>query len=248
MAKEGWSRPASAPAKIYSRENGVVIRDVTPDLDDFVIQHMLENFARDSSPLAQSFKPAEDPDSIADFATIWKNILPQRVSLVALAEGTPCSNLEPVSVSNPPTIIGVSVLTLHCKGEKSTFSSQCNGAAIKKIFGLWNHLNSLVNIFERFNIDHYLDSVGFFAVPIMHEKGIFLMLMKARIDLCRYLKIPLTRTINTEINSQKVLAAKAGFEVLLDKHFEELKGPDGKMLFPEMAQHKSIQMLSARIR
>ncbi|XP_059468634.1 uncharacterized protein LOC132192614 [Neocloeon triangulifer] len=241
MAEQGWSRPAGAPAKIYARENGVVIRDVTPDLDNFVIEFMLEYFARDE-PLNRSVQLTEDPDSLADLITIWNDVLPRRVSLVALAEGSPGSNLEPVSLSNPPTIMGANVLTVNCKSDKkSTFLSQFSGAAFKKVGSLLSQISSLENIFERYGVDHYLDAVGLSVAPISRGKGIGLMLLKARIDLCRDLKIPLTKTIFTAIQSQK-LAAKVGFEVLQDKDYDEFKGPDGKVLFPDMAPTKSIQL------
>jgi hypothetical protein len=38
---------------------------------------------------------SDDPESVAEYASLWRDILlPQRVSLVALKEGTPGAALE----------------------------------------------------------------------------------------------------------------------------------------------------------
>jgi len=42
---EGWVRPSTvALPKIWLRENGIVIRDVTPDMDEYIFEHMVFYF------------------------------------------------------------------------------------------------------------------------------------------------------------------------------------------------------------
>jgi hypothetical protein len=42
--KSKWLRPADAESRIWLKDEGIVIRDVTPDLDKYVIDHMVKNF------------------------------------------------------------------------------------------------------------------------------------------------------------------------------------------------------------
>jgi hypothetical protein len=54
----------------------------------------VEHFGRDE-PLNKSSGLADDPESLAELASFWRDILlPQRVSIVALQEGTPGAALE----------------------------------------------------------------------------------------------------------------------------------------------------------
>jgi hypothetical protein len=41
--KPKWSRPADAVPRIWLKDGGIVIRDVTPDLDEYVVDHMVKN-------------------------------------------------------------------------------------------------------------------------------------------------------------------------------------------------------------
>ncbi|XP_065351708.1 uncharacterized protein LOC135947069 [Cloeon dipterum] len=241
-----WKRSESVPPRIWLKENGIVIRDVTPDLDNFVIEHMLENFARDE-PLNRSTNLTDDPDSMAALVTLWNEVLPQRVSLVALAEGTPGADMEPVGLDKPPTIMGANVLTVCCKNDKkTTFDSDIVGDAFQKVFKFLDSINALVNVYQRFGVDHYVDAVGLSVAPISRGKGLGLLILKARLELCKGLNIPLTKTIFTAIQSQKI-SAKAGFQVLVEREYDQLKGPDGKVIFPDMSPTKVIQLSAKAI-
>jgi len=89
-----------------------------------------------------------------------------------------------------------------------------------------------------------MSAAGLSVAPIARGQGIGLLLLKGRLEVCQALRIPLTKTIFTAIQSQK-LAAKIGFHVLIEKEYEEIKDEQGNVLFPNMAPTKSIQ-LSAR--
>lgn len=41
--KPQWCRPADAVPRIWIKDNGIVIRDVTPDLDKYIVDHMVNN-------------------------------------------------------------------------------------------------------------------------------------------------------------------------------------------------------------
>jgi len=73
-----------------------------------------------------------------------------------------------------------------------------------------------------------------------------LLIIRARFELCKGLHIPLTKTIFTAIQSQKI-AAKAGFEVLAELEYEQVKDANGQVRFPNMAPTKYIQLSAKTI-
>jgi N-acetylglutamate synthase-like GNAT family acetyltransferase len=89
-----------------------------------------------------------------------------------------------------------------------------------------------------------MNAVGLSVSPMARGRGIGLLLLKGRLEVCRGLGIPLTKTVFTAIQSQK-LAAKAGFHVLAEKEYEQIKDERGNVRFPNMAPTKTVQ-LSAR--
>lgn len=89
-----------------------------------------------------------------------------------------------------------------------------------------------------------MNAIGLSVAPIARGRGLGLLLLKGRLELCRGLRIPLTKTVFTAIQSQK-LAAKAGFQVLAEKAYDQIKDEHGQIRFPNMAPTKIIQ-LSAR--
>jgi len=72
------------------------------------------------------------------------------------------------------------------------------------------------------------------------------MLLRARLELCKGLKIPVTKTIFTAIQSQKI-AAKVGFQVLAEREYEQLKDANGQVRFPNMAPTKYIQLCARTV-
>jgi len=100
---------------------------------------------------------------------LWRKVIPQRVSLVALAEGTPGANLEPgaqithtllavskknnlfitVGTANPPTILGANVLAVSCKGDKNDFAALCKGEGAKKMISFISEFAHQVDVFGR---------------------------------------------------------------------------------------------------
>jgi len=77
-------------------------------------------------------------------------------------------------------------------------------------------------------------------------QGLGLMLLRARLELCKGLKIPVTKTIFTAIQSQKI-AAKVGFQVLAEREYEQLTDANGKVRFPNMAPTKYIQLCARTV-
>lgn len=91
-----------------------------------------------------------------------------------------------------------------------------------------------------------MTAAGLSVAPIARGRGLGLLLLKGRIEMCQSMGIPLTKTIFTAIQSQKV-AAKAGFQVLAEKEYMMIKDESGNERYPNMAPTKTIQLCARTI-
>ncbi|XP_065351587.1 uncharacterized protein LOC135946978 [Cloeon dipterum] len=240
-----WMRPSAVPPQIWLRENGIVVRDVTPDLDEYVIDLMAEIHSREA-PLSKSAQLYNDQASLEDVKRMWRHqSLPQRVSLVALAEGSPGADMEPVTPENPPIVLGANVLRVKCKADpEQNLVQAAKGKAFMKVFSHMEKFGQGVDLYERFQIDHYLDAVGL-AVGRSHRGlGISEMLLRARRDLCTRLGIPLTKTVFTSTAAQRA-AKRVGFQVVKEMPFSEMKDDSGACDFPDLCDGNQTVQLCA---
>ncbi|XP_059468416.1 uncharacterized protein LOC132192460 isoform X1 [Neocloeon triangulifer] len=242
-----WKRPERlSEPRIWLRENGFVVRDVTPDFDHFVLKHMETHFLRDE-PINQALDTAGDPLASAEMRALWSCLmLPVRVSLVTIQEGTPGANLEKVSAENPPVIIGVNQLFVTKKDDPEVpdFNTVLKSEKVKLCIGTFIETGEMVNVYERYGVDTYIDGGGMCVDPAWRGKGIGNLLVKARNILCKEMGIPLTKTVFSAIQSQKV-ALKGGFELLGERIYAEMKDEKGDLLFPNMhPDQKKIQVMA----
>ncbi|XP_065350009.1 uncharacterized protein LOC135945974 isoform X1 [Cloeon dipterum] len=235
--------------KIWHKQDGFIVRDVTPDFFPFVLHHMEKYFLRDE-PMGQSLKIVEDPLALAEMRILWYQlILPQRVSIVAIPEGTPGANLEEVSEDNPPSIIGVNQLFVNLKDDPPMpdLNSVLKSKKAKLCLGTLFETGAMVNVFERYQVNTCIGGVGMSVAPEWRGKSIGQFLITARNNLCKELGIPLQKTVFTAIQSQKV-AVKGGFELLAERFYADLRGEDNSLLFPDMhPDQKKIQLMARRV-
>ncbi|XP_059488883.1 uncharacterized protein LOC132204407 [Neocloeon triangulifer] len=245
---QSWHRPDLHP-RVWFEQDGVVVRDVTPDLDPFVLDYMVKNYLTEE-PMNQALRVSEDPLAAAEQTAIWeKLILSQRVSIVALQKGTPGADLEKVSEDCPPKIIGANLLFVTSKSdhELPDFRKVLKSEKVITCLHTFFETSSLVDVYERYAADHYLDGAGMSVASEWRGKGIGKMLLEARLNLCRSLDIPLTKTVFTSVQSQKV-ALKSGFELLGELVYSDLTDAEGQPRFPKMhPDQKRIQMMALKI-
>ncbi|XP_065350006.1 uncharacterized protein LOC135945972 isoform X1 [Cloeon dipterum] len=245
-----WHRPERlSQPRIWLERDGLVIRDVTPDLDPFVVDYMVKNYMTEE-PMSKALKSYEDSVTVDEHKFVYeKLVLPERVSIIVLQKNTPGAGLEEVSAENPPNIVGLNLLFVTAKvsAEVPDFNRIFKSEKTKLSFQTFFETGALFDVFERYGVDLYLDGAGMSVALEWRGKGIGGMMLEARSNLCKELGIPLTKTVFTSIQSQKV-AIKGGFELLGELIYAEIKKEDGQPRFPDMAPDQiRIQLMAMRI-
>lgn len=115
--------------------------------------------------------------------------------------------------------------------------------------GLTNLVNSMdfvmekFNVFDHFNVDHYLYGVGLCVDERYRGRGIAAEILKARALFLQVLNLSVTSTVFTTIGSQKA-SMKAGFTEQMSTSYEEIQKNFPAMDFSEAnASHCKISTL-----
>ncbi|CAB3363455.1 Hypothetical predicted protein [Cloeon dipterum] len=250
LVQTKWKRPQHlSQPKIWFKYNGTVVRDVTPDFDPFVMDFMQTHFLRDE-PINQSLRTALDPLSVADMRKLWSQVmLPRRVSIVAVQEGTFGANLDEVDNERPPKIVGVNLLFVSMRGDRPLPINEIfKSDKAKRCVGTFVLMRGMVDVYEKYQVDLCIDGGGMCVSPEWRGKGIGQMLVTARNNLCKEMGIPLTKTVFSATQSQKV-AVKGGFELLAERFYADLTEENGKPLLPNMhPDQKKMQLMAQRIK
>ncbi|KAJ4432150.1 hypothetical protein ANN_20766 [Periplaneta americana] len=149
MTGSRWTRPGDIPfPTVWRWYNGKQplegktprfrIQDVTEDLEDEVVQHMTDVFLRDE-PMCSSVGLADDPVSVLEFQTMWRDYMRQRVALVAVVEPetTPYSGHR---------VAGCNLLGITCRGDVTDINKVLRkifGAKRDEVTGEWRKLHNI---------------------------------------------------------------------------------------------------------
>jgi len=246
-SKEKWSRTKSVPfPKIWRKcsglkrmDNGEVpnftIQDVPEDRHEDIIDFMTIHFCRDE-PTNKSLGFLEDPDSMLELKTLWREVLKQNMALVAFVE-----NEED---EHRPRIAGCNITCVTTKDDKMTyeqFEGRCIRALMKHVF---DTLVGMANVYERYGVEEYMTALGLCVDPVFRGQGLGLEILKARFDLCKAVDLKVSMTIFTAVASQ-LLAHRVGMEVIAEIWYEDCK-EDGKPVFPNI-ESKSVKAMAKRV-
>lgn len=224
-----WRRPHDFPyPKVWRRFTGRVkvgdstpmkfrIQDVPEDLHDAVILHLTEVLTRDE-PMFTALGFSRDPTSMSEMQKVWRDMLEQRVSLVALLD-------EP----GTPVVAGCNVL---CVADRDTSTSipKVQGLAARRLLESMHHVDTTVDVFSRYGVAHYLTGMGLGVGLDYRGLGLGTELLRARMDMGRKLKIPLTVTLFSGPVSQAV-AHTVGMDLLTEMPYQDFK-LGGQVVFP----------------
>ncbi|KAF4520299.1 hypothetical protein B566_EDAN004358 [Ephemera danica] len=232
--------------RVWFRVPGYVVRNVTPDLVESVVHHMATQFAKDETFCSNS-KLTEDPLSMKEATDWWRKIVSsQNLTVVALAEGSPGADLQPITVPRIP-LAGANVLILSYKDDppKPPLEEMFQGSAMRKAVGPFLSISAMVNCFSRYNVDVYMDAAGLSVHTDHRGHGLGDALLKARFEICRALGVKVTETVFTGIAAQKV-ALRCGFEAIKEVLYQDIKNKDGEIQFPKVPPTNKV-LLTVKI-
>ncbi|XP_069690259.1 arylalkylamine N-acetyltransferase-like 2 isoform X2 [Periplaneta americana] len=247
MTGSRWTRPGDIPfPTVWRWYNGKQplegktprfrIQDVTEDLEDEVVQHMTDVFLRDE-PMCSSVGLADDPVSVLEFQTMWRDYMRQRVALVAVVEPetTPYSGHR---------VAGCNLLGITCRGDVTDINKY-KGVAFRKLIEALDHTTKMAKLFERYGVDYYLCALGLSVAREYRGQGLGFELLKARFDLGRAMGLPLTVTLFSPASTQW-MGAQLGMKTVVEIDYEDYKDDEGHVVFSGI-ENKSMKLMAGKI-
>ena len=123
---------------------------------------------------------------------------------------------------NSDEIVGLNFTKVYLKSEQG-------GALIFKsegwnaVYGFCAEMIKDFNVYEHYKVESYLGAWGLSIHRDYRGLGIGPEILKARVPLCKALKVPLTSTVFSEGGWRA--AKKAGFEINLERNYINKSSP-----------------------
>jgi GNAT superfamily N-acetyltransferase len=183
-----------------------VVQDLPREKFDEALSHMLESFLLDE-PICKSKNVKNDDAALTDICELWKNVLEQNIVLACFKK-------------NCDEIIGLNMVCVITKEEFKHFKLEIRNDNTWK--AVHDFALSHFDLFKHYNFaDKVLIAYGLSVHKNYRRRGLATEILRARIPLCKALKVPLTSTVFTAIGSQKP-AEKINFKVDFEMAYEEL--------------------------
>ncbi|KAF5281277.1 hypothetical protein FQA39_LY05163 [Lamprigera yunnana] len=253
-----WTRPDNVHyPHVWSRfqglkkVNGIVpsfwIQDIPLDQYEVVVDLTMNGFSLD-----EPLNIINDQESLDSLRSIMSKALLTKCGLVCYAQ-----NLEP---NGKPIIAAVSCTTVKTKWDKevkvsmkffkSALTNELNllynngtetraeGKTLTRIYDTMDVLRKRKNVFDALQVDVLMCSNGLYTSPDYRGQGLGIEMFKARETLSKAFGIKASVSTATSIISQK-LAERAGYKVLSEISYDELKNMDSKFSYPGIEKHSS---------
>lgn len=226
-----WQRPTHvtypnvwATFKGNVKENGkyleYIIQDVTEDMHEDVLQHMVRYFLV-REPMCSTLGIVEDEQSKQDITEFWRDCLKQRMSLVALVKDKDGTGKQRIAGCN-----------MLCVCTEDDVPKKFSGEIMNKVLTALEKIASASDVYKRHGISEYLSAYGLSVSPAYSGDGVGLQLLRAREPLCRAMGVKLTGTVFTADTSQ-YLASKAGFSIVCRQQYNEFS-VDNEIIFRKL--------------
>lgn len=181
----------------------------TKEIEEFIVQDlprekfqesldfMLEHFLSDE-PICKSKNVRRDEQALKQIYQLWINVLEQNVVLACFKK-------------NSSEIIGLNMVCVITTDDLRNFDVEVRRDNTWK--AVHDFALASYDLFSRYSFaDKILIAYGLSVSKNYRHRGIATEILRARIPLCKALKIPLTSTVFTAFGSQKP-AEKIGFKV-----------------------------------
>lgn len=183
-----------------------IVQDLPREKFNESLSFMLEHFFADE-PICKSTNIENEAAALKQICDLWKKVLNQNIVLACFKQG--CDE-----------IIGLNMVCVITKEEFKKFKLE-----IRKD-NLWKAVHEFaLTEFDLFNHYKFADKIliayGLSVSKNYRKRGIAAEILRARIPLCKAMRIPLTSTVFTAIGSQKP-AERIGFKIDFEISYEEL--------------------------
>ncbi|KAK7791368.1 hypothetical protein R5R35_010888 [Gryllus longicercus] len=195
-------------------DTDIWIQDLTEELDEEVLQHLQEHFLRDAV-LCRATRLLEHPDAVQEALAIWRHMLSQRVSLVALTIGE----------GGKPVIVGCNILSIKRRLDEPI---QVRSAPLRVILEATRSAEARADVFARYGVDACLTALGLSVAPRFRGRGVGL-------------RLRLTATVFTGAAAQQQ-AQRAGFEPLAQIRYAEHRDALGRPALAHADGHAFVYM------
>lgn len=207
------------------------IQEVPEDRYDEVVEHMCTYFIPDE-PMCKCFDTKELADT---FQHLWKEVLQHGLTVGAFTENPD---------GGEPIMAGVNVLVLSHVDDTTDFTKSMSPTP-KRILDAIIEASKKAQVYEKYGVDRYISAFGLSVHPSYRGSALGGHLLRARVDIGREYKIPLTSTAFTSPISQK-LAERCGYETLLELKYEDLVDEKGNPQYPGI-ESKSVKIMAKRL-
>lgn len=225
-----WHRFSSVNPETGQSEEFSVVDLERAKFSD-ALDHMLEHFLPDE-PICKSKNVVKNEDALNEICELWRTVMEQNVTLACYKKD--CTE-----------IIGLNMLCVLTKDDYRELKFDVNNNNTWKAvhdFALVNF-----NLFDKYNFaDNILIAYGLSVNKKFRRRGIATEILRARIPLCRELKIPLTSTVFTAAGSQ-IPAEKIGFKVDYEVAYDNLAEVDNELKFMNL-ETNSLKLMSLVIK
>ncbi|KAG7203909.1 hypothetical protein KM043_013268 [Ampulex compressa] len=200
------------------------IQEIPEDRRAEVIDFMCTYFVYDE-PLCSSLNAKDDPLFIADYTYILENILEQGIAVGMFTND---------SKSEKPLLVGANMIYVESKDHEKQFDmTKLKSPLSDKIIGIVIEISKKANIYERYNVDKYMNAFGLCVHPLYRGQALGQDIVRVREMVGREYNIAATSTVFTWPPSQKA-AARNGFEVVLEKKYKDIIDEKGNEIFPNI--------------
>lgn len=201
-----------------------VIQEIPEDRQEDILDVMTTHFIPDE-PLCNAENAKDDPVFVDDLRNVWRMILRQGISVVAFAENPD---------GGKPIIAGCNILGVEFRdNEAGVKDFKTKSAGVEKLLNVVMSLGREADVFRKYDIDRVMFAFGLVVNRDYRGYALGGHILSARDNIGREYKIPATVTTFTSPISQK-LAARVGFETLVERDCADMVDENGKKLYPNV--------------
>lgn len=189
------------------------------ELVDFKIQNLTQDYYEEASKLIEMFilpeetfcralKISEKKNAVRTLMSGYQELFRNNLSLICIEQST-------------GELAGINILSVKSKQPQDELKI-INDPDIIELYITSKFTSSLFDVFEHYQIEHFLNANGLGVDINYRGRGIAVELLKARVPLMKAVGLTVTSTVFTTLRSQ-IAAIKANFEEKASVSYDEVQ-------------------------